>query len=140
MRYRIRMPAFGLLLLLGLVGCGRYYPVSGKVTLDDGTPVTDGLVIFEQAEAGDKDPVMARGEIKSDGSFQLSSVKPGDGLPTGKYRALVTPKGDLEGAAAGKKPVMPYDQRYTDFKTSHLEFEVKEGSNDFPITLKRPGR
>ena len=51
-------------------GCGnRMSPVRGTVTLEDGSPLTKGLVVFEGQADGK--PVMARGEIKSDGSYEL---------------------------------------------------------------------
>src|SRR5262249_10644587 len=66
-------------LLSGLAGCGGKYPVRGTVTYDDGTPVTKGLVIFERVGGGP--PVTARGEIQPDGRYELSTDKPGDGVP-----------------------------------------------------------
>jgi hypothetical protein len=123
-----------LLLLVGTVGCGRYYPVHGKVTLDDGTAVTAGMVVFETKDV--EKPVTARGDIQPDGSYQLSTERPGDGVPPGRYRVLVTPP--PQGAdAPPQKP--PFDMRYASFATSRLEFEVKSGSNDYPIQLKKDG-
>src|SRR5262249_20370755 len=68
LHYRGSRRLAGLFVLaLGLTGCShRYYPVHGKVTLDDGTPLKKGLVVFESA--GAEKAVTARGEIKEDGS------------------------------------------------------------------------
>src|SRR5262249_41535734 len=76
--------------LLSLVGCGgpRLYPVHGKVTWENGTEARElvgGLVICE-SENGQ---VGARGDIEQDGSFRLTTYKPGDGLLPGKYRVAV---------------------------------------------------
>jgi len=50
--------------LLLLPGCARRLSqVEGKVTLEDGNPLTKGLVVFESAEGKG---VTARGEIKAD--------------------------------------------------------------------------
>jgi hypothetical protein len=127
-----------LLLLLGTaVGCGGgLHPVRGKVTYDDGTPLTKGLVVFESM--GGKPAVTARGDVQTDGSYQLSTNKPGDGVPAGKYRVLVSAQeyGDIDGPA--RPPA--FDRRYMDFSTSGLEFEVKAGPNEFPIRVTRPGK
>jgi hypothetical protein len=123
--------AAALLLLLGAVGCGaRPYPVRGTVTLEDGTPVTSGMVSFETKDV--EKPITARGEIKPDGSYELGTYKPGDGALPGVYRVTVTP--------LAQNPDLPvpkpaYDARYTSFDTSGLEFEVKAAANEYPIKL-----
>jgi len=132
------MPATGVLFLLGSVGCSSgLYPVRGKVTYEDGTPVTKGLVVFESSAA--KPPITARGDIQADGTYQLSTFKPGDGAPAGKYRVLLSPREyeNIDGLEGPRRPPA-FDKRYMDFSTSGLAFEVKAGSNDFPIQLARP--
>jgi hypothetical protein len=133
-RVRRSLRVVPLLLLLGAAGCSRYSPVHGKVTLEDGTPVTNGMVVFESKDA-DK-ALSARGDIQPDGSYQLSTSKPGDGVPPGWYRVLIAPP--------PQNPDLPpvhvdYASRYTAFDTSGLEFEVKSGSNDYPIQLRKAG-
>ena len=125
--------AVALVLLLGLAGCGKgYYPVRGTVTLEDGTPVTKGVVIFERIEGV---PVRAQGEIQPDGSYQLGTHKPGDGVRPGKYRALIDPMG-LSGVSDEQK-VPPFDVKYSKFETSGLEYEVKAGPNEIPIKVTK---
>ena len=124
-----------LVVTLAAAGCGGgKYPVRGIVTLDDGTPVAKGLVVFERTEGGK--PITARGEIKPDGSYELSTDKPGDGVPTGKYRVLVNAL-DLSDVPDEQKK-LPFEFKYQRFETSGLEFEVKDGPNEYPITLNRP--
>jgi len=129
-------PALVALLLLCVAGCGRYYPVHGTVTYADGTPVTEGLVVFERQEGGTA--ITARGEIQPDGSYRLSTAKPGDGVPPGKYRVLVAPKTDLNDV--DKPRPAPFDPSYTEFNTSGLEFEVKPDATEFPIRVTKPGK
>src|SRR5688572_15793638 len=77
-------------LACSVAGCGTpYYPVSGTITLNDGSPLTRGLVIFERVDDGP--PVTARGEIQADGRFSLSTDEPGDGVPAGRYKAVINP-------------------------------------------------
>jgi hypothetical protein len=126
------------LVLLAALGCGRrLYPVRGKVTYPDGRPVTEGLVVFE-SEGAEK-PVMARGDIQADGSYQLSTFKPGDGVPAGTYHVLVAPKFDANAVDKPAKPP-PFDPRYADFKTSGLKVEVTAGTTDYPLQVAQAGK
>jgi hypothetical protein len=121
-------------LALGLCGCGGgKYPVHGTVSLNDGTPLAKGLVVFERTEGGP--PITARGTVAPDGQFALSTEKPGDGVPPGKYRVLVNPL-ELSDVPDEQKD-LPFDVKYTRFATSGLQFEVKSGANDFPIRLDK---
>jgi len=120
-----------LLLLVGAAGCGKgYQRVQGKVTFEDGAPLTKGMVVFEGLGEA---PVTARGDVGRDGSYRLGTDRPGDGVPPGKYRVLITPL--VENPDAPERPA--FDPRYTSFATSGLEFEVKAGQNDYPIQVSR---
>jgi hypothetical protein len=126
-----------LLVLSALQGCGDgLSPVRGTVTLDDGTPISKGLVVFERFEGGPA--LTARGEIRPDGTYQLSTNKPGDGVPPGKYRVLINSM-DLSDVPDEQKD-LPYDVKYLNFKTSGLECEVKSGGTDYPIKLTRSAK
>jgi hypothetical protein len=129
-----RSPTWAVLGLLGAAGCGGdLHPVRGKVTLDDGTPVNGGMVVFQSKDT--RDAVTARGEIQADGSYRLGTHKPGDGVPVGAYRVLIAPPPPENPDARFAAP--PFDERYTDFDTSGLEFVVQSSANEFPIQLKR---
>src|SRR5687767_8844839 len=94
------------LLVLALTGCGsRLHPVRGTVTTEDGKPVTKGMVVFEGKADGKV--VSARGEIRPDGSYELSTEVPGDGVPPGHYRVLLNPL-DLSDLPDEQK-VLPFD-------------------------------
>jgi hypothetical protein len=116
-------------------GCGTgKYPVRGRVTLDDGTPLTRGMVVFESLDGTQG----ARGMIKPDGRYELSSAVPGDGVRPGRYRVLVSAL-DMSDVPDEQK-TLAFDVKYTRFQTSGLEVEVKAGRNDVPIELSRPVR
>src|SRR5947209_3370895 len=121
-------------LALGLSGCGSSkYPVTGTVALDDGTPVTKGLIVFERVDGGP--PVTARGNVGPDGRYALSTDKAGDGVPPGRYRVLINPL-ELSDLPDEKKD-FPFDVKYLKFDTSGLECLVQSGVNDFPIKLEK---
>src|SRR5690349_7811580 len=76
--------------VLAVAGCGgRKYPVVGKVVFKDGKPLPGGMVVFSPLDSANH--VGARGDIKSDGTFELSSEKAGDGSLAGRYQVLVRP-------------------------------------------------
>ena len=122
-----------MLSLLFAAGCGdNRYPVHGKVIREDGAPISESMVVLESL---DREPnITVRGDVDSDGSFELGTTKPGDGAPAGKYRVKVTP---LLANPDEPSHAPPFDSRFSDFKTSGLEFEVKPGPNEFLITVKR---
>jgi hypothetical protein len=116
-------------------GCGSgKYPVRGKVTLEDGTPLTRGMVVFESLDGTQG----ARGMIQPDGRYELSSASAGDGVRPGRYRVLVSAL-DLTDVPDEQK-TLPFDVKYTRFQTSGLEVEVKARKNDVPIELSRTAR
>ena len=116
-------------------GCGSgKYPVRGKVTLEGGTPLTRGMVVFESLDGTQG----ARGMIQPDGRYELSSASAGDGVRPGRYRVLVSAL-DLTDVPDEQK-TLPFDVKYTRFQTSGLEVEVKARKNDVPIALSRPAR
>lgn len=119
--------------LVAIVGCGGgLAPVRGKVTLPDGKPAAGSQVVFESQQDGKH--ISARGDVHEDGSYELSTFKPGDGVPPGKYRAQVNSPPMLNAEAAQRAP---FNAKFTDFSTSGLEFEVKSGTNDFAIPLTK---
>ena len=86
-----------------LVGCGekwgQVYPVSGIVKFDNQTPVGANIVLHPVNPAG-PDVVAPTAQVKSDGSFVVSTYQAGDGAPAGEYVVTVTWfKVDAEGMA-----------------------------------------
>ncbi len=126
-------------------GCSRgglsTYRAGGKVTFPDGTPVTGGWVEFRAANPDS--PVSARGQIKPDGSFQLTTYYPDDGAIEGEHQALVIPpmpSGDPDERPSAIESVV--DPRFQRFETSGLKFTVttNRARNQFVIVIQRPQR
>lgn len=128
-----------------LSGCNsgpKVAPVSGKATLD-GKPLKFGTVMFQQATGGQP----AVGEIQSDGSFQLSTFRQGDGAIVGTHLIRVAcyssqdPASGLKGGDSLGNLMIPV--KYTVLTSSGLTAEVPgEGLESFVIELKsdRPAR
>jgi hypothetical protein len=131
-RQRLKLAA--VILLAGVAGCGNgLWPVSGRVAFADGSPLDAGIVICEMRDG--KKTVLARGSIQPDGTFQLGTEKPGDGAKPGKYRVLVVPRGRTQAEENSLPPII--DRKFEKFETSGIEFEVKAGKNQFPITVTK---
>jgi len=82
----------GLLCSLAFSGCSKNVSLQGKVTFEDGSPLTVGTVNFT-SESG-----LSRGIIQPDGTYQIGTLKSGDGLLPGTYKVYIT--GAVEAAAA----------------------------------------
>jgi hypothetical protein len=67
-------------------GCGNnQVSVSGNITFsDDGSPLTVGTVYFMS------DSHLARGDINSNGTYNIGSLSQKDGLPPGTYRVYIS--------------------------------------------------
>lgn len=127
---------------LGLVGCGdKYpatYPVSGRVIFPNGTPLPGGNIEFAPQEGPAR--TSARGMIESDGIFQLTTFRDGDGAVEGRHRVLILPARRREDRSG--KPSINLDPKYQSFDTSGLEFTVSPDAeqNEFEITVTVAGR
>ncbi|HEX2476734.1 MAG TPA: hypothetical protein VHK01_18415 [Lacipirellulaceae bacterium] len=83
-----------LAVALTACGCGSklglpdMVPIRGEV-IYKGTPLTqgEGTVVYLPAELGNSR--QATGAIQSDGTFQLTTMQPGDGAMKGKYKIVV---------------------------------------------------
>jgi hypothetical protein len=120
-----------------LAGCnsepalGKLVPVKGKITLDDGTPLHDGMVEFVPIET-QMTPPYPSSTIEADGSYKLTTHGK-SGAPLGKYRAVLTQGED-------KKLWTQVNKLYHSVRKSPLEVEVVEnkpqGGYDLKLDLK----
>jgi hypothetical protein len=132
--------------LMAVVGCGgsetslpsaTTYEVKGQVLLPDGTPLPGGRILF--VPQGDS-ALVAQGAVAQDGSFTLTTLKPGDGAVPGTYRVRIEPPAEVAvtekaGKSKSKKPTIHV--KYTDEDSSGLKVAVRPESNQLePIRLK----
>lgn len=111
--------ARSVVLILVLAGCGKptLFPVQGTVVHRDGSPVTEGLVIFEPIEHH----VSARGEIRRDGSFILGTYGTDDGAMLGTYKVLLAPPPLPEEGKRRRPNIHP---KYQSLESTPLTFTV----------------
>ena len=122
--------------LLALAGCGSgRYRVSGVVTYEDGSPLTEGTVAGEATIDGKL--VAVQGSVQKDGKFDWGTERPGDGAYPGTYRVIVLPRalGDAE-ISEGKLAAV--EKRFTSYATSNITFDVKSGVNTLNIKVTKP--
>jgi hypothetical protein len=136
-----RSLAAALLLALLLPGCKEQpvmVPVSGRVAYR-GRPLNFGSVMFQHRSGGQP----AAGTIQPDGSFQLSTLKPGDGTRLGPHLVRIA---CFEGNDPNRQQKMPTGEavlgksliprKYGSFGGSGLEVEVKsDGPQEFAFEL-----
>jgi hypothetical protein len=140
MTARFRVGVFFIvvaLLLLPLIGCGERRAgtaiVRGTVTLN-GKAVPNGTVNFIP-EMGPS----ATGEIQPDGSYTLTTYKPGDGAVLGTHKVVIVAMADNAGMLPEARsptppPIVPV--KYTSPATTDLTAQVEDKENTINFDLK----
>ena len=130
MKYLKLTCLLALAFILG--GCNSgLHTVRGKVAFEDGTPLDGGMVVFEMTEGGKTH--QADGPIQPDGTFEMRTSQPGDGVHPGKYRVLVRPKARPTPEQKRLPPLI--HPKYEQFETSGIEFVVEPKTNAFEIKV-----
>ncbi|MHC2066959.1 carboxypeptidase-like regulatory domain-containing protein [Bremerella sp. T1] len=113
--------------------------VTGKITRTDGQAVTGGRITFTSQNP----PVSASSRIAPDGSYELSSVEPGDGAPAGRYQVTIVSKvssaggDDRSGRSIATSKSLVHE-KYADLRTSELTAEVNPGANSIDFEVDPP--
>ena len=136
---RMKAIISGLIFSL-LCGCGSNASiplgqVSGTVTYN-GKPLDHGNVVFTP-ETGHGVPATAT--IEKDGSYQMSISGGHQGAPLGKFLVGVKcceKPNDKQARDMNFRPKSLIPEKYANVSKSGLRFEVKSGSNQFPIVLE----
>ena len=122
----------GLLLACGCSTAG-YYPVRGKVVDSQGQPIAElerSQIIFSLIGG----TTSSEGEIKSDGSFEVFTMKPGDGAPPGDYQVYI-PRRYLDPEHPAPQVI---DAKYENPDSSGLQATVDKKTNTFEFKVDRP--
>ncbi len=135
------IPTLLMSLLLTTVGCsgGGLYPVGGEVRFPDGKPLTTGRVILE----GGNPELGSWGLIHPDGTFTLGTYDVDDGVPAGHYRVYIQNAETLPPPNLGDRVFVPkplIHPKYTDAKSSGIEFDVPGESTHWQIVVDPPGK
>jgi hypothetical protein len=122
--------------IIAFVGCGSGHPtaqISGKVVFPDGKipEVNVRMIRFECAK--DTDAAVrkgASGKINHDGTFELYTRKPGDGVHYGKYDVTFA----IFQSATDQRPLVPIE--YTKSATTPLHVVVDDDKDDHVFTIE----
>jgi len=107
--------AIGALVMCGCGGDSTGYPVKGTVKFADGSPLTKGVIVFDNGQTS------AMGELKPDGTFELTN-----GAEPGTHTIFFS--GEATGGDYGKPLVAT---KYISPAQSDLRVEVRAEPNVF---------
>lgn len=131
----VRLIVVGLLMCC-VIGCGRRtYPVRGKVTFKDGTPLTQGTIAFMPLDEENK-KVSCRAFIREDGTYEAGTYQDTDGAYEGRYELAVSP-GFPPNPDRPPKGWPPINRRFGRFEESGLKLTVKPETNVFDIIVEK---
>lgn len=140
LQFSMTAPVAGVTMvaMLGIIGCGsgsslELAPVTGTVSYQD-RPLDHGRVVF--TPTGNTPGPQAVSEIQSDGTFRLETTG-SNGAVVGRHtvtvhcRRIVTPE-EAQNLVVGELLI---PEKYAVEGQTPLSFEVKQGANEFSITL-----
>jgi hypothetical protein len=131
-----------------VASCGNSqatFPVRGQVVYSDGSSLpTSGQVIFESVEL--EPPLEAKGFFGTDGKFELTKFKGGNGVVAGDYKVAVMcnlpdDRGQLS-EQEYRRVSNPIDSRFKSPGTSPLRVTVsaETAAHEFRIEVHPPRR
>jgi hypothetical protein len=128
---------FAALCLPGISGCQRgpaVAQVSGKVVYEDGSAPQGGVRVVRFEPAGDSQAEIrkaATGEIQPDGSFEMYTRVPGDGVYLGKYAVTFAIwKGPMD-------PTSLIPNAYTTAATTPYTLTIDDDKHDLVFEIDR---
>jgi len=120
------------------IGCSSKhptYPVSGRVTYPNGTPLPGGTIDFDAVDLKGN-LANATGIIEKDGSFRVYTFQENDGAVVGKHRVAILPPPTSE-ERGGRRISNAVDSRFTEFESSGLTVTVnRDGPNYFELQVE----
>jgi len=134
--FRFVVGSVALAVLIPVAGCGSsIHPVRGTVHFPDGSPLSYGRVVIES----DDGKTGSWGITHEDGTFEMGTLTPNDGVPAGTYRVYLTntttpPPADLS-VAFTPKPLV--HAKYASKDTSGIVFEVPKQTT-WDIVVEKP--
>ncbi|MCA9142703.1 MAG: hypothetical protein KDB05_07945 [Planctomycetales bacterium] len=133
-------PFLLFVVLVAVLGCSdgnpKTYEVKGSIRFPDGMPLSEGMIEFEALDF--ERPIMATSLIDANGMFELGTFSADDGAVEGRHRAIISSNHEI-GTGAERPGLLEPSKlhpRFSDYKTSKLEFVVEPGANDFTIQVE----
>jgi hypothetical protein len=150
MKLRFAVAALAAVGLLVTGGCGSKGPkmvkISGVVKYSDGSPlvVPEGgraTVTFTPADPTAEPPAGsirkgASGVVQEGGKFEMTTVKPGDGVSPNRYKVFIMTQKNVTA-----NPTDPNNQfvpkKYADAQTSGWEINVDKAKSDCVFEIQK---
>lgn len=133
------IPFVAIILVFGLLlpGCGdgiTLYPAKGTIVLDNGKPVTQGMIECESIDNPKK--LNASASIQKDGSFELECMGK-KGAVAGKHKVtLIEPPGNSD-LPLNQQPKPQFDTKYRGYDTTDLIITINPVSeNNLNLKVK----
>ena len=127
-----------IVLLLSMAGCGKQGPamgtVTGMISYTDGSNPKGGIAVIRFEVASDSSTELrkaASSYIESDGSYELMTIRPGDGAYYGEYDVVFT----IQKSYRDSKPLIA--EKYTMASTSPFHRTVDSPSHVFDFEIER---
>jgi hypothetical protein len=121
---------------ISFTGCGNdNAKLKGKVTFEDGTPLTAGVVMF------DNGVITASAPIQSDGTFTAGTSRENDGIPPGTYRVSISGAIELLDNPKGIFPApsrLLIHSKLTNPETSGLTVTIDKSPQPYNIIVESP--
>jgi hypothetical protein len=124
---------------VSLSGCSGKTKISGTITFSDGTPVTQGNVVFDNGTNS------YFGTIKNNGTYITGGNKQVEGIPNGTYKVwlaqteIIDNTLDANGLVTSYKVTPTVAKKFMSLTTTDLTFEVKpDGQKTFNIIVEKP--
>jgi hypothetical protein len=151
MRSRVVVALAGVWAAVASLGCGGAagldgtVPIRGRVSYQ-GKPLTDAEVQYlpKDVQRGR----LARGKVQADGSFVMTTLRPGDGVLPGEYRVVVYAfephPGEPGRGENGGESLVNYDPKsripaeYADAEKTPLK-DVVDGGHSGVFNIEIPG-
>ncbi|MDR2171123.1 MAG: hypothetical protein LBP59_13345 [Planctomycetaceae bacterium] len=136
MKIKYQIFLCSLLCVFCLLGCGvPTISVSGKITFEDGTPLTSGEVVF--ALDGSEE-YFAKGKIGSDGTYTLAEQVIGkqsgkSGCKKGDFKVFIAATSKYDITKNKTEVTHIIDQDYANKEKTPLKTKVPAGVYDFKI-------
>lgn len=124
-------------LALGALGCNsgpKTVEVSGTVNFEGGVPPGAGVKVIRFAPTSDTTAEIkkaASGTIADDGSFEMYTRIPRDGVYVGKYAVVFS----VLNSPIEQKSLI--DPKYTDASTTPYIIELNDDQHDLTFTIEK---
>jgi hypothetical protein len=138
-RYLARLFLIAVALLGGTIGCGKTRPVAqvrGKINFKESSLQNAGIRMVRFEPTADTNATIrkgASGTINEDGSFELYTRRPGDGVYLGKYAVTFA----FYRGAMDQRSLIP--AKYTSAATTPYQVVIDDDRDDLNFEIEPVG-